>query len=333
MQNDTPTNLLYSFSLLHGHIASINAISGNSCSEFCTISEDRSVQFWKRDAKNKRYEPFRRFEDERSLFLSSVAYSTDGNFCVFASVLEMQDEFDFNWVESKVRVWSLQDQKKIQINCITERNFVLCVCFLHDNEHIAYGCDDGSINLFKKTIKKEKIIFERYQTLRKHQKGILAIKFCEKTDLLITSSHDATLSVWKKQDNEKLTFIKLLVKHTKSVCGVAFSNVKSCFATVSYDGTFCIWSKDTLNCIMYKKFKCSLRCVVAFPNTDAFVCGTRDGTLVFWNQNDIPIADVAFTNRKRSIECLLFVNQEENMDILIVGSRDKLLRLCKILKN
>lgn len=327
MQND-PINVLYSFAVIRSHCASAKAIVGNT-SEFCSVSDDKTLKIWKID-KTKQFVASCMFRDERSLFLSSVAYSQDESCCIFSSLLEREeeDDCDLKWLESRIYVCFIQNQNFYQIGCISDMNFVLCVCFLHCVDYVAYGCDDGSVNIFRKTKRKEKVVFERYQTLRKQKRGILAIAFCHETKLLVATSHDATAFVWRLDENIKFKSVKSLVKHSNSVCGVAFS--KTSFATISYDGTFCVWSKNTLDCIAYEQYNCVLKSVAAFPHDESFVCGTRDGRLIFWHKDYTVIKEIALT--ARSVECISFLKSQtdESMDCLIFGARDNKIRVCKI---
>lgn len=334
-----------SFCVIPAHQRCVKALASSpmaTCSPFVSasasasesVADDRSVAFWHQ--RDLRYELLHVYKDERSRFMSSIACSLDGTHVAFSYVLELNDDddADLTWVESRIRVCSVNQDIVRQVAFATDMNFVLCLCFLHNNDYLAYGCDNGSINVIRrtgttKTNKTKPTDFEKWQTLHRHRKGVLSIQFCLEAKLLVTTSHDSTVSICKLQDDMRLKPLKTLRNHTNSVSGVAFSSTKLCFATVAYDGIMCVWSVDTLGCISTVRFPNVLQCVAAFPGRDAFAIGARDGTLFFWNKDLASPKQIRLT--KRSIECIAFLREcEKETTRLAFGARDGLIRVCKL---
>jgi len=182
--------------------------------------------------------------------------------CKFDSLALSHDEKTLaaaSILRDKIWIWEMNNDKKFVFR--KELVIPFChVCTLALNSAgnlLAIGakCDKkASKNSYEEKDYSEIIIFEKNsidntwklsQELRDHTDVVRSIIFTNDGSSMISSSHDTTIKVWKKNGEQKWQCIQTLMGHKKWVAALVFSNNCTLLASVSQDETVRIWRKNS----------------------------------------------------------------------------------------
>ena len=156
--------------------------------------------------------------------LYNVRFSPDGKYLLTSG----RDEI--------VKLWQIVDQnRQIQLVRIFKGNSIdiLSLNFSADGERIAFGSQDGSIQIFNLDGTLE-------MKLGGHTESVFDVNFSPNGRYLLSASKDRTVRLW----DLKVTLLNTLYAHTTSIWSVNFSPDGKIFASGSVDKSVRLWNAD-----------------------------------------------------------------------------------------
>lgn len=175
---------------------------------------------------------------------------------------------------------SPEQQQKIQSwRCVQtlskHSDMVTCVAFSRDNQTLASGSADRSINIYH--WESGKLL----QKLAGHSDTVTAVVFSPDGKILASGSADKTIKIWQIETGK---LIHTLTGHSVTVFSVAFSPDGQILASGSGDGTIKLWYPGTGKMLEVLTGHSDFVESVAFSRDGQFlVSGSWDTTLKTWN--------------------------------------------------
>lgn len=213
---------------------------------------------------------------------------------------------------------------KILINTLTSHtDLVEGVTFSHDNQWLACGSRDNTIQLWSLTDR------NNVQTLTGHTGYILNIAFSHDNRWLASGSRDYTVRLWRL---DNLNNSQTLTGHTNYVNSVTFSYDNQWLASGSDDNTIRLWSLTSPNfngnqsLIGHNNWVLS----VTFSHDNRWLAsGGDDNTIRLWSlASPYPSVNLIFTRQDLlSVYSMAFSYDNQ---WLASGSRDKIVRLWNL---
>ena len=156
--------------------------------------------------------------------------------------------------------------------------------------------------------------FELLQTLTGYQEPIQSLAFSSDNEMLATGSKDATVRLWRLQDQSDLS----LEGHTKPVVKVAFSTNGERLASASEDRSVRVWQTEG-NAVqwVFDNLASEITSLAFSPGDDFVAAGTKKGMVYLWRLSDGELLWRS-TSFVRSVDDLIFHHQGEFIAITSV---------------
>lgn len=206
---------------------------------------------------------------------------------------------------------------------------ILDVCFIgKDDSYLAIATNSPDIKLYENSTM-------NCQLLRGHTDIVLSLnKTNANPNLLLSSSKDNTIRLWKLNDDNKMISIAIGSKHTNSVGSVAFSQLSTAFAvSVSQDTCLKMWEitlKEGANALECTRTEIAhhkdINVVTVSPNDKIIATGSQDKHAKLWSDSLELLGTLR--GHKRGIWCVRFSPIDQ---IVITSSADCTVKLWSVL--
>lgn len=216
--------------------------------------------------------------------LLSLAYSPDGMLLVSASESGI------------VRLWQMPEGREvITIDEFSDR--VTCVCFTPDGQALICGGNNGAVQIVR--IEDGLVLYDSHADVQaveddtnsnqRHRYAVTSLALTQLDNgetLLLTSSDDKTVKVWRVDDSSTLTFLHSLVEHSMIVRDAVFSQTEPLIAaSVGNDSLICLWSPETGELLgkLYSETANQIRAAVFVPGTSLLASAGTDRIVTLWD--------------------------------------------------
>ena len=167
-------------------------------------------------------------------------------------------------------VYEVQERNRLETD--RARAGFLSVSVSPDDQWIAAGSDDGTIQIWSKT-------GELLKTLRGHKNFVLCVHFSPDGQLLASANADGTVKLWNRDGK----VVKTLSEHSGAVNWVSFSPDGQLLASAGEDGTVKLWNRQgellkSLDAHNKAVLKVSFR-----PDGKQFASASADEVVKLWD--------------------------------------------------
>jgi WD40 repeat protein len=192
-----------------------------------------------------------------------------------------------------IQIWNIKKNKCIVIFrvCCSETQYcshIICIIGLPDGR-IACGLSDGTLKIFKKRIRKSKIlklwnreteIWECELSLKEHSKHILCCTILpnEQYFHIVTGSSDGTLKIWDISQYGKCIMTLKGHKNQVSCCSILYDGR---IISGSKDQTLKIWNTKNGNCELTLKAHSS-EIIYCVASTDGRIISGSKDRIIIW---------------------------------------------------
>ncbi|CAH9137331.1 unnamed protein product [Cuscuta epithymum] len=175
-------------------------------------------------------------------------------------------------------------ERYTQLNCYplhkTNKPGILSLDICYPKDIIATGGIDNNAVIFNRS--SEQII----STLSGHTKRVTSVKFAAEGEVVVTSSADKTVRVWKESDNGNYDCRHVLKDHTAEVQAVTIHATNDYFVTASLDSTWCFYEFATGLCLAQASDVSgaeSYTCAAFHPDGLILGTGTSGSVVKIWD--------------------------------------------------
>lgn len=166
-------------------------------------------------------------------------------------------------------------------------NYVTDVCFSPDGTILASASLDNTIKLWQKqeilqtATNQQSTQWKLIQTLTEHKRGVFAVSFSPKDNIMASGSDDNTVILWHYKDGSYSPFITLS-KHTERVLDVAFSPDGKFVASASTDKTMKIWTVEGELFSTLEGHNDTVTSVSFIADSQTLISSSEDKTIRLW---------------------------------------------------
>ncbi len=187
-----------------------------------------------------------------------------------------------------------------------------------DTQEWSIGCTDGTIKVSKEP-------FKEYVNLAGHNDKLSRLLFDRKNQRLISSSWDASIKVWKRNEDDQWSCQQTLEGHKSAVNQLALDAINNQLVSLSDADGIKIWDLDTGTCIntlTSAPGKIITHFIIDTSHTIFFYMqgGHEQGDITIWNHaqpmlknliRNIHVTAMAFNASKNQL-MVAVENDEEN---------------------
>lgn len=186
-----------------------------------------------------------------------------------------EDFFVGGAYEKKFRYWDAINLTTPQTVNTTQSKNVISVAISNNNELVACGSLDHTIEIWK-TDSLKKVL-----SIAAHDDPVCCLEFVNNDQYLISASHDGTAKLW---DIETGAFIKKYNGHTQPISAIDVSPNGKYLLTASYDQTISLYAIATGDRIYrYKHHEAPVLDVRWNSAGDEFYSCDKEGQIVRWS--------------------------------------------------
>jgi WD40 repeat protein/energy-coupling factor transporter ATP-binding protein EcfA2 len=296
-----------------------------------SLSKDSAIRVWDVRGKQGNMKPFR--QPNNRIF--GIGWNADGQ--KIASIGE-QDTHDssgkFSTSHVTLKLWDLNGQIEKSLQLVGEQQWTVqnveSLHFSLDGKWVAFGCDDGTVNLWDL----EQNILKSIPTSKKAVKDVT---FSPDGRVIASASNDYTVKLWSLSGQLLRAFEQ---KHQDSINSISFSPNGQMIASASSDGSIQIWDRKGIPLNTLKGHNGKVFSVSFSPDGNLIASTGADKTVRLWSRkgsllstlrgHSTDVKDVHFT---KSGTMLISIDQNNSVILWNLNLKDLMQRGCNWLKD
>ena len=319
-------------------------VSGSRC---VVLSRDVSsaIQVW--DASWSVEEPKSTFEEDKQVWVSSIALSPGGKFIAsglykggiylwsvlsgelvkklelsrsvisvsFSPINEYLIAF-VSWLSGTVQVWDVTNDVVVTIG--NHEDSTRSIAFSPDGMHVASGSEDKTICIWNVESRKLAV-----GPLAGHKQRVLEVAYSQNGKRLVSGSYDKTVRVWNSETGELLS---TLIEKSYSLWSVACSLDGSRIVSRSDDKTIRVWDveSDRIVCREITGHEELTTSVSLSLDGKRILSGSYDNIACVWDADTGELLFSLFNGRASRVESGLFFPDGKHF---ATGSTDGAIRI------